>query len=226
MSTASRESGIIMDDDVKEKVIVMNMNRPKPDARDKPRLPSPGEISEDARPFSPGPRPGLAGRSQGVAPAEAARDPLPQPKTGPAGREPDGGPEEFDPDSTDYKAFGWAGNRTLPSLVVILKDGSECGFNYADLASACPDGSMFFPSAPGFKGNVIRLRFAGDDGVFLVVIEGLRLRRVWRLIMAHQTPWIYERPEGMEFVDPDGPVIRSIEFPPAKAARAAARAGG
>ncbi|MFL5285231.1 MAG: hypothetical protein ACJ8AW_30710, partial [Rhodopila sp.] len=119
-----------------------------------------------------------------------------------------------------------AGNKALPSLVVILKDGSECGFNYADLASACPDGSMFFPSAPGCAGNVIRLRIAGDDGVFLIVIEGLRLRRVWGLIMAHQTPWIHELPPGMEFAgSTKEPVIRSIAFTSPKAARAAAGAG-
>jgi hypothetical protein len=138
---------------------------------------------------------------------------------------PGGGPEFFDDASADYKAYGWAGNKTLPSLTVILKDGSECGFNYADLASACPDGSMFLPSAPGFTGNVIRLRVAGDDGVFLVVIEGLRLRRVWSLIMGHLTPWIHELPPGMEFVGNKEPVIRSIAFTPVKAARAAAGAG-
>ncbi len=59
---------------------------------------------------------------------------------------------------------------------------------------------MFLPSAPGCKGNVIRLRIAGDDGVFMVVIEGLRLRRVWELIMAHKTPWIHELPAELDFI--------------------------
>lgn len=126
--------------------------------------------------------------------------------------EPGAGPETFDPASTDYKAFGWAGNKTLPSLIVILKDGSEYGINYADLGTAWPHCSMFQPSAPGFTGNVIRLRVAGDDGVFMVVIEGLRLRRVWDLIMGHKTPWIHELPAGMDFVGSDDPVIRSINF--------------
>jgi len=125
---------------------------------------------------------------------------------------PGGGPESFDPDSADYKAFGWAGNKTLPSLVIILKDGTEYGINYCDLASACPTGSMFLPSAPGFKGNVIRLRVAGDEGPFMPVIEGLRLRRVWELIMGHKTPWIHELPAGMAVGRDADPVIWSITF--------------
>jgi hypothetical protein len=119
--------------------------------------------------------------------------------------------------STDYKAFGWAGNKTLPSLVVILKDGSEYGINYADLGTAWPHCSMFQPSAPGFTGNVIRLRIAGDDGVFMVVIEGVRLRRVWDLIMGHKTPWIHELP-AVDFGGGDDPIIWSVAFTPVVAA--------
>src|SRR5205823_44811 len=154
-------------------------------------------------------KPGLPGRSQGFAQAEASRAAPPQPETGPDGREPDGGPEAYDPASGDYKAFGWAGNKTLPSLVIILKDGSECGVNYGDLASAHPGGSMFLPTAPGCKGNVIRLRVAGDDGVFLIVIEGVLLRRVWELIMGHKAPWIHELPPGAVHLRPEEPVIWS-----------------
>jgi hypothetical protein len=32
--------------------------------------------------------------------------------------DPVGGPESFNPDSSDYKAYGWADNRSLPSLRV------------------------------------------------------------------------------------------------------------
>src|SRR5438093_11373720 len=115
-----------------------------------------------------------------------------RPETRDAGRgEPGGGPESFDPECPDYKAFGWAGNKTLPSLRIILKDGSEKACLYAHLDSECPaDGCEFIPSAPGRKGNVIRLRFAGQCSVFMVIIEGVRLRRVWELIMGHQTLWI------------------------------------
>jgi hypothetical protein len=132
------------------------------------------------------------------------------PPTAPAeSDEPGSGPESFDPENADYKAFGWAGNKTLLALVVILKDGTECAINYCDLASSHPGGSVFLPSAPGFRGNVIRLR---DDGVFAIVIEGLRLRRVWELIMGHKTPWIHEFPASMGAVRDGEPVIRSIRF--------------
>jgi len=133
-----------------------------------------------------------------------------------------GGPESFDPESSDYKAYGWAGNKTLPSLVIILKDGSEYSVNYCDLASAYPGGSMFLPSAPGCKGNVIRLLVAGADGVFLVVIEGRRLRRVWELIMGHKTPWIHELPAAVDFGGVAEPVVWSVTF---QALRAAASGG-
>jgi hypothetical protein len=126
--------------------------------------------------------------------------------------EPFGGPESFDPDSSDYKAFGWAGNRGLPSLRVILKDGSEHACHYADLDTAHPDGSVFKPSITGHKGNVITLRFAGRAKPFLVIIEGLRLRQVWELLIGHRTPWIHELPTAVSFARDDEPVIRSITF--------------
>ena len=48
------------------------------------------------------------------------------------------------------------------------------------------------------------------DGAFTVVIEGVRLRRVWELIMGHRTPWIHELPPGVDFVGKDEPVIWSV----------------
>lgn len=134
----------------------------------------------------------------------------------PSARESGGGPESFDPESTDYKAYGRPGNKTIPSLRIILKDGSERGGHYADLATAYPGGTEFVPAAPGGKGNVIKLLFAGQGCPFQVIISGIRLRRVWELIMGHLTPWIYELPPGAGFVGDDEPVIRSITFEPVK----------
>jgi hypothetical protein len=190
-----------MPDEPKERVIAMHVNRAKTSPRDGSAGTSPADL--------------LLGKSTpqrdrgGDRPEAEPVQPVPVRVDG---GDPGGGPEAFDPDSTDYKAFGWAGNLTLPSLIIILKDGSEYGINYCDLASACPTGSMFLPSAPGCKGNVIRLRVAGDDGVFMIVIEGIRLRRVWELIMAHKTPWIHELPERIGFGGDSEPVIRSISF--------------
>jgi hypothetical protein len=191
-----------MDDEPKEKVFTMHVNRLK-QSRDAGGRTSPADL--------------LLGREapeqQRDQGGEAKEAVVPPPATVPANSDdPGGGPESFDHASADYKAFGWAGNKTLPSLIFILKDGSEYGINYGDLASACPTGSMFLPSAPGFKGNVIRLRVAGDDGVFMPIIEGLRLRKVWGLIMAHKTPWIHELPADMAVVRDDEPVIWSIGF--------------
>jgi hypothetical protein len=137
--------------------------------------------------------------------------PAPQPEA--VSPPPEGGPETFDPESADYKAYGWAGNKTLPSLRLIRKDGSEKAIQYAHLDSQCPDGGCeFLPSVPGRKGNVIRLRVAGHGPVFLIFIEGIRLRRVWELIMSHLTPWIHELPADADFSGGSDPVIWSFAF--------------
>jgi hypothetical protein len=150
---------------------------------------------------------------------QPAKPALVVPETAPDMRSPEGGgPESFDPEDADYKAFGWAGNKTLPSLRIILKDGSEKGCLYSHLDSECPvDGCEFIPSAPGRKGNVIRLRFAGHSSVFMVIIEGVRVRRVWELLMAHQTPWIRELPTDVDFKNDNEPVMKSITFKAVKA---------
>ena len=50
----------------------------------------------------------------------------------------------------------------------------------------------------------------GDARLFLVILEGLRLRRVWELIMGHKTPWMHELPAEAAFLSGSDPVIRSI----------------
>jgi hypothetical protein len=222
--------GLRVDVDLQEKDKVIRMNRPRPDVRNaQGRLLSPGEIGED-----PSPLPDAAARKRpdrAADPHEGRVTALRRERNGddqarpvsvptsaaisPAGGEDaDGEPEGFDPESTDYKAFGWGGNKAGPSLTLILKHGSAHGINYCDLASAYPGGSMFLPSAPGCKGNVIRLRVAGDGGAFLVVLDGRRLWRAWELLMAHQTPWVREWPEEVDFIDAGEPVITSIAITP------------
>jgi hypothetical protein len=212
-----------MHDELKarERVIAMQGNRSRFGPREVPEGTSPADLLLDqGTPSLPQRDRAAGGAGRDTEPAPAAAPPAPVQPVQPRGDEPGGGTESFDPECPDYKAFGWAGNKTLPSLILILKDGSSLGINYGDLASACRDGSVFLPSAPGSKGNVIRLRVAGDDGVFLVLLEGGRLWRVWELIMAHKTPWIRELPEGMDFVVGADPVIRSIIINPLKAAAA------
>ncbi len=94
---------------------------------------------------------------------------------------------------------------------VILKDRSERACPYAHLDSDYLGGCQFIPFAPG-KGTVIKLRFAGQSRVFMVVIEGLRLRRVWKLIMNQQTPWVHELPADVDFHGGNEAVVKSITF--------------
>lgn len=145
-----------------------------------------------------------------------AANPPPKPNEG----EPDGGPESFDPASSDYKAFGRAGNKTLPTLRVIKGDGTEWPIVYAHLDTNPLNGSQFVPKLPGKEGNIIFLRVAGNDGVFMIAIKGIRLRRIWELIMSHQTPWIHERAEGEIFTGGTDAVIWSITATAIKPERA------
>ena len=64
------------------------------------------------------------------------------------------GIEAFDPGSSEYKAYGRADNLTLPSLRLILKDGSEKACLYSQLDSSCPrDGCEFLPSSVAGTGT-------------------------------------------------------------------------
>lgn len=157
-------------------------------------------------------------RMRPKSPADRLREltEKPQEKTLPAEPEaaetpPSEEPDRFDPDSSSYKAFGRASNKTLPSLRFILKDKSERGVSYAHLDSLCPDGCEFIPSMPG-KGNVVKLRFAGAATPFMVVMEGRYLRRLWELVMGHLTPWVHEYPADMHTEGENVPVVTSITF--------------
>lgn len=125
------------------------------------------------------------------------------------------GPEVYDPDRKDYKAFGWAGNRTVASIRFIHKDQSEIGCSFAHLDTHYPGGCEFIPSAPR-RGNLIRLRFAGASVTFMLEIEGRNLRRCWELIMGQQTPWVAEYPADMDTEGVAVTVIKAIRYEPVK----------
>jgi hypothetical protein len=190
-----------MDDDTRHAMKVLN--RPKIGPRNPLPPPSPGDLADSAPP---------SGRFW-----DRGGDTQPVPRTDDDG---EGGIEAFDPASSDYKAYGRADNLTLPSLRLIFKDGSEKACLYSQLDSnGLRDGCEFIPSSADGRGNVIRLRFAGHSAVFLVIIEGLRLRRVWELIMGHQTPWIHELSADAPFLNGNDPVIRSITIKEVKEGR-------
>jgi hypothetical protein len=125
-------------------------------------------------------------------------------------------PEAFDAESGDYKAYGRTGKHSVPTLRLIFKNGSQRPCQYAHLDTHDPDGSEFIPSAPGGRGNIIRLRFAGHSSVVIVTIEGVRLHRLWEQITGHLTPWVHELPAEADFSGGDDPVIRSITMKPVK----------
>src|SRR5579883_1506420 len=163
--TGSRSNTV--DDDIRHATRVLN--RPKIGSRNLVPPPSPGDPADSAT--DSGRFWDRGGETQPGAPMD---------------RDGQDGIEAFDPGSSDYKAYGRADNLTLPSLRLIFKDGSEKACLYSQLDSnGLRDGCEFLPSSGDGRGNVIRLRLAGHSAVFLVIIEGLRLRRVWELIMGH-----------------------------------------
>jgi hypothetical protein len=130
--------------------------------------------------------------------------------------------DAYHPDGQDYRACGRVGNRILPSLRFILKDGSEQHAAYAHLDTRRPEGSEFIPSVTG-KGNVIRLRFAGASSALLVEITGRNLRLVWMRIIEHLTPWVHEYPGAIDALGELEPVISSFTFTEIKEGQAPVR---
>lgn len=122
------------------------------------------------------------------------------------------GPAFYDPASSAYKAYGAADSGPWVSLMVILRDGSATYCQYAHMESAYPDGNTFTPSAAGRPHDVITLRFGCRSGSFLVIIKGLRLHRMWELLMGHDTHWICELPAHLTVAGDHAAVIRSITF--------------
>lgn len=160
------------------------------------------------------PRPGILEMLGNMPDVPVRETPPTAPEQPAALRQEPAGQENFNPDSRDYKAHGWSGNKTLPTLRFIRKNKSEFACHYHHLDSH-PDGCEFIPSAPG-KGNVIRLRFAGASVNFTVTIEGRNLRRCWELLMGHLTPWVYEYPADIDDLGKGEPVVKSITVTPEK----------
>jgi hypothetical protein len=146
-------------------------------------------------------------------PKRPAMPPRPVAAEMPAAEE--GGPESYDPAVRVYKAFG-VSTTSVPAIRFIFKDGKERVCYYAHLDSRYPDGGEFIPSAPGREGNILKLRFAGHDTAFTVVIEGRNLRPGWERIQAHQTPWVAEYPADTDAEGDEAAVVKSIWFEVAK----------
>src|SRR5262245_61357111 len=103
-----------MFDKEKGRTFAMHVNRPRMGPRDGQGGTSPADLLLDRGAAAP----------RMDRPADGQASDSPPPDMG-EGDNPGGGPEFFDPESADYKAFGWAGNKTLPSLIIILKNGTE-----------------------------------------------------------------------------------------------------
>lgn len=206
----------------KEKVIVMN--RMRSDARDGSRLPSPGEIGEDPRPFAPGVA--SQGRPGGVPPSEPLEGRMPPPRARDRGagwpepgRVPEAGEPDYQPPAKKsdplprpgdaYRACARFLNRlsTEQRLIHFVdKDGWAEGFAYSDLRRV-----RWIKGDDPASGPVLVLRFI-EAVITDVRVEGRNLEDIHYWISEGVMPWIWEQPAGFKTRDDRAVVITRITF--------------
>jgi hypothetical protein len=189
-----------MDGDNEEKVIAMNLNRPKAGLKEMFNLgekhPSPGEIGEDAPPDGrdragdPPPSTDTAregGEAEYQPPAKKS-DPLPKP-------------------GDAYRAHARFLNRlnTEPRLIHFVdKDCWSQGFAYSDLRRV-----GWLPAVEEGGGPVLGLRFVEAE-ITDVRIEGRNLDDIRYWIDEGNMPWVWEQPRGFRTRDDKSVVITRI----------------
>ena len=150
---------------------------------------SPSEVIRSLRENPTGLPKRLEARSEASSPDDLAEievlDPLPR-------------------SADDYVACGRASNRTLVTLLIMLKDGSFDGFAYASLERV-----GLRPAAEIGEGNELTLRFSGST-VTEVRLKGRNLLRLFANIARHRTPWIRELPVERDFQPAGEAVVTSI----------------
>ena len=187
-----------MDDDSEEKVIVMQMNRPKPGLADRWINPSPGELADDRELDLP----------------DRRRDSRPEPETLPEAGEQDyqPPPKKSDPlprPGDAYRAHARFLNRLHVDQRLIHFVDKDCwceGYAYSDLRRV----RWAKPVGEG-SGPVLELRFV-ESVITDVRIEGRNLEDVHHWISEGTMPWIWEQPTGFKTRDDNAVIITRITF--------------
>jgi len=191
-----------VDDDVEDKVIVMNLNRPKHGQSDRFNHPSPGELADGSQLYGPG-----RGRTS---------DLRPQPDTGPEAKEPDyqPPPRKSDPlpkPGDAYRAHARFLNRLSSDQKLIHFVDKECwceGYAYSDLRRV-----RWVKGDNPAAGPVLELRFVEAE-ITEVRVEGRNLEDIHHWISEGAMPWVWEQPEGFRTRDDNAVVITRITIHP------------
>jgi hypothetical protein len=185
-----------MDGDSEEKVIVMQMNRPKPGLAEKRGNATPGELADDRELYEP----------------DRVRDRRPEPEALPDAGEQDyqPPPKKSDPlprPGDAYRAHARFLNRLQHDQRLIHFVDRNCwceGYAYSDLRRV----RWLAPAGEG-TGPVIELRFV-ESVITDVRIEGRNLEDVHHWISEGTMPWVWERPTGFKTRDDNAVVITRI----------------
>jgi hypothetical protein len=127
------------------------------------------------------------GHAQPQAPSDAAARSLPRPG---------------DP----YRAYGREAGQMLPTLFLLLADGTRRGFPYAGLVGG-PD------LVEASSGLVIILRFS-DVVPMEVTLSGRNLEELYEALGYHEVAWVRALPPGKMISDRALPVVSSIAVKP------------
>jgi len=191
-----------VDDDVEDKVIVMNMNRPKHGQSDRFNHPSPGELADGQHYHGPA--------------RDRAGDLRPQPDTVPATLEPDyqPPPKKSDPlpkPGDTYRAHARFLNRLSSDQKLIHFVDKDCwceGYAYSDLRRV-----RWVKGDNPAGGPVLELRFVEAE-ITEVRVEGRNLEDIHYWISEGTMPWVWEQPPGFKSRDDNAVVITRITFHP------------
>ena len=127
------------------------------------------------------------GRAEPQPVTEAARQSLPRP-------------------GDSYRAFGREAGQMLPTLFLLMADGTRRGFPYAGLVGG-PD----FVEASG--GLVIVLRFS-DVVPMEVTLAGRNLEELYEAIGYREAAWVRQLAPGKMVPDRGAPVVTAISVRP------------
>ncbi len=104
-----------------------------------------------------------------------------------------------------YKAYSRPSHQMLPTLYLMLADGSKRGFPY----SGRIEGPHLVPDDDPGKGNVIVIRFSASK-MIEVQIRGRHLDELHHYLGDHRMRWVRELPKGKFVNEAGAAVVTSI----------------